>query len=42
MTKQQQTQLFLIGAPIILVLGIVLVALLPIPSNKGLRDAAAR
>ncbi len=41
MTKQQQTQLFLIGAPIILVLGIVLEALLPIPSNKGLRDAAA-
>jgi hypothetical protein len=40
MTKQQ-TQLFLIGAPIILVVGIVLVALLPIPSNKGLRDAAA-
>ena|SRR5712691_10298284 len=41
MTKQRQTQLFLIGAPIILVVGIVLVALLPIPSNKGLRDAAA-
>jgi len=40
MTKQQ-TQLFLIGATIVLLVGIVLMALFSSPSNTGLRDVAA-